>query len=403
MVGPCYGIQIGLAPFWIYGGGIMLWLLFIIQILFDPHSKMDTALSDVRRDAGSCFMTQRRGTVFLAEAVCAWGDFVSDLSVALNICFPHISLFILMWVFIGVQIFPYMYMVFFVRPPGGCLLHPCGPFLDVRHVYGGPLVVPAVAIAAKVALAGWHLFCAGLSACWSPDVSTCAALTAYRFVAVLYVLLLGSCGLVLGIALGAIFVVLLIATALIWGVLWIAAWILLVTFEVLLRILLWAFGFLLYVTKLLPFPIALTSMFFNLWCGEDVLSEREQPRDTPLDDSWDDNATSIFDITDQGVNVFTLHFSYLSELLLESIAQLVIQILVASLGGGWSANVIVSVVITSVMILMYLIRYLYWLVARPCLHGGPRRAHLLEMHRHYYSLTSDTDNQLDDAVSSNAE
>lgn len=390
----CLGVQTGLSPFWIYGGGILLWFFFLLQVLCDPQSKRDTAFSDLRRDVGTCCATQRGGTVFLAEAACAWGDFVSDLSVALNICFPHVALFVLMWVFIGVQILPYMYMVFFVRPPGGCLLRPCGPLLNVRHIYGEPLAVPAVIVATQASLAGWQLFCGGLFACWSPDVGNPGLLVACRCVAVLYALVIGACGLVIGVALGAIFLVLLIATVAVWAVLWLTAWIVLVVFEVLLRMLLWAFGFLLYVTKLLPFPIALTDLFFAYWCGQDILSVRVQPLENPADDTIRHDV-SVFDMTHQGVNVFTLHFSYLSELLLESIAQLVIQILVASLGGGWSANVLASVIISSVMILLYVVRYLYWLVARPCLYGGPVRGHLLEMHQHYYSLTTDVDNQLD--------
>mmetsp|Transcript_48991 Transcript_48991/g.151237 ORF Transcript_48991/g.151237 Transcript_48991/m.151237 type:complete len:404 (-) Transcript_48991:154-1365(-) len=392
MTRPCFGIQIGLWPLWIYAGGLLMWLAFVIHILFDPPSQKGTPFSDVRRDIGSLCRTQRRGTVFLLEAACAWGDFVSDLSVALSICFPHVSLFVLMWVFIGVDVLPYMYMVFCIRPPAGCLLPPCGPLLDARHLYAGPLAEPAVAFAAWAAPAGWRLFCAGLLACWSPPgVSACAALAACRCAAALYCLVVGSCGLVIAIALGAIFLVLLIATAAVWGVLWLAAWILLVVLEVLLRLLLWAFGFLLYVTKLLPFPIKLTDLFFACWCGEDLTSARVQPMDDSRGVTPEDCQTSVFEMTYQGVNVFTLHFSYLSELLLESIAQLVIQILVASLGGGWSPNVIVSVVISSVMILMYLGRYLYWLVARPCMQGGPHRFHLLEMHRYYYSLTTDAD------------
>mmetsp|Transcript_5513 Transcript_5513/g.11234 ORF Transcript_5513/g.11234 Transcript_5513/m.11234 type:complete len:370 (-) Transcript_5513:269-1378(-) len=269
-----------------------------------------------------------------------------------------------------------------------------GPLLNVRHIYGEPLAVPAVIVATQATLAGWQLFCGGLFACWSPDVGNPGLLVACRCVAVLYALVIGACGLVIGVALGAIFLVLLIATVAVWAVLWLAAWIVLVVFEVLLRMLLWAFGFLLYVTKLLPFPIALTDLFFAYWCGQDILSVRVQPLENPADDTIRHDV-SVFDMTHQGVNVFTLHFSYLSELLLESIAQLVIQILVASLGGGWSANVLASVIISSVMILLYVVRYLYWLVARPCLYGGPVRGHLLEMHQHYYSLTTDVDNQLD--------
>merc|ERR1712039_828156 len=97
----------------------------------------------------------------------------------------------------------------------------------------------------------------------------------------------------------------------------------------------------------------------------------------------EDDDVGVFEMSYQNVNLFTLHFSYVAELLFESIAQLVIQILVASF-SGWTVSTIVSVTFSSVMILLYSCRYFYWFAIKPCIDKKPLRIQLIEMHKFYY-------------------
>jgi len=153
------------------------------------------------------------------------------------------------------------------------------------------------------------------------------------------------------------------------------------------------FGFLLYVTKLLSFPDApMTQAFYYLWRGGPSVNEQGVEMDMRVDQpSPDMEAMPITELSHQGVNVFTLHFSYLSELFLESIDQMVIQILIASLGAGWSFNAIFSLVFSATMILLYLCRYAYWVLIRPCCRGVSFRQSFIDMHMYYYHIPDEQD------------
>ena len=62
-----------------------------------------------------------RGFSFFAfVTTLGWYDFVSNVAFAASQEFPTLSLFVLMWVFIGVQVVPYFLFVFCLHPPRGC-------------------------------------------------------------------------------------------------------------------------------------------------------------------------------------------------------------------------------------------------------------------------------------------
>lgn len=421
-----------------------------------------------------CCLTQRTGTIFFLELLCAWGDFVSDLSVALSIKFPTLSTFICMWTFIGVQVVPYLLLVTLVHHPYGWICPP-PPFLCTWNI---PWIKSLVTVTVEattlffdytwgvfwcILKAGWHPNCDGFSR-QSKIASRCGVVVWFLF----FTPFLG-CFTVFAFSLLWILVAVLVTLMVLAFIL---AWILLLLVVVLLRIVLFVFGFLLYVTKLLSFPdVVAVNLFFRLWSqdaveetaregqieeceeepdaeemdqkeggegdddGHDGMKTRqlekkpieeaateEEPRKNSSMKSTEERQSlkqkqkqvSLFKLEIEGVRIFTLHFAYMGELVLESIAQLVIQIVVASM-THWSANTVFSVTVSSVLIVAYMARYAFWLLVLPvtrlCRRSNPEiplrqvvpvvwRQCFIDMHRYYYTATQDDDDPAYAAVES---
>jgi len=420
-------IQIGLNPIFIWAGGALLWALSVLEGVLVGRKGGRKLREDVRRNFATGCGRQDGWSVFACEAGWSWFDFVSDLSVALSARFPNVALFVLMWVFIGVQVFPYAAIVFLVRPPSGWMfLKPCGPLLEWRHVYGQQVLLPAVSWTGSICQVCSSRVSALILQCWGREGDACARLALGRAAVVLVGSIGGCCSLLFALISGIVFWVIAVVLALLESLFWLIAWVLLVSMWILFRILLFAFGFLLYVTKILPFMhVPTTRFFFWLWTGteptadEAVLASERSQRTERMNSNdglpispqrmnsgferarflqqaqgraGDDGklTPAVSELVYQGVNVFTLHFIFIGELVFESVAQGVIQIVVFSF-TAWTANAIVSVTLTFGMILFFSCRYIYWLVLRPCrcVDGRPVREQLALMHLSFYGQDAD--------------
>eukprot|EP00930_Biecheleria_cincta_P074683 TRINITY_DN61902_c0_g1_i1.p1 TRINITY_DN61902_c0_g1~~TRINITY_DN61902_c0_g1_i1.p1 ORF type:complete len:396 (+),score=70.33 TRINITY_DN61902_c0_g1_i1:110-1297(+) len=382
-------IQIGLSPQLVYACGALVWALFASQLAFGRGHVAELGL-DVCKDAASLFLRQSLGSMLLMEVSCSWADFVTDLAVALSAKFPNVPLFVLMWTFIGVQVVPYMGFVLVANPPGGWLINPPACLFECRHAFGLAILEAAVDHSSELARMSCLYFQNTFIACWEPNERTGCLSVAGKAAALLWGLLAGLCGCSVLALLGlTVWVVILIA-ALLCSVLWVLSWVCLIFAIAVLRLLLFGVGFLLYATKLISFTrIPLVQIFFSLWTGEHA----ERPELTAeVPGASQDAAVSLFKMEREGVNIFSFHFAYLTELLFESIAQLVIQILVAAY-GGWNVQTIVSVVFTSLLILLYGARYTYWLMIRPFIKGAQFRDNLEAMHKHYYSFAQSSEEE----------
>lgn len=380
------GIQIGLNPLITWSGGILIWLAFVVlQAFFLPRRDKHGVLSQMCADLSVCCMRKGGYTVFLYEATLSWFDFVSDLAIALGSWIPHIALFVLIWVFIGVQVFPYLWLILVLHPPKGWMYFPpCAMLLNCRYWYAAPIVEPA-AVFTQHCCTKLYTFCKDVfGTCWGKGQ------IAWRSAAVLWVifgwLFLGILAIVLLTVLWSLVLVL----ALLMVSLFLIVWTLQICCWLIMRLLLVVLGFLLYVTMLLPFPDApATQFFYKLWCQEDLQDRRMIPADEEarqLEESCaklELDRTSMYSLSFRGVNIFALHFAYIADLLLESCAQIVLQILVAAL-SVWTASITVSITISIMVVAYFAYRYIYWLIVQPCFYGISSQKAFVKMHLHYY-------------------
>lgn len=380
-------IQIGLSPQLVYACGALVWAVFASQLVCGRGHVADLGL-DVCKDAGSLFSSQRLGSMLLMEVSCSWADFVTDLAVALSAKFPNVPLFVLMWTFIGVQVVPYMGFVLLANPPGGWLITPPACLFECWHAFGLAIMGAAVNHTLELATTSCLYFQDTFMACWEPSERTGCSSVAGKAAALVWGLLAGLCGFSVLTVLGLAVWVVIVVVALLCSALWVLSWACFISVIAVLRLILFGVGFLLYATKLISFTrIPLVEIFFSLWTGEHA----ERPEHTAEVLGFGQDAdVSVFKMEREGVNIFSFHFTYLTELLFESIAQLVIQILVASY-GGWNVQTIVSVVFTSLLILLHGARYTYWLVIRPCTKGSGFRENLEAMHKHYFSFAQSSE------------
>jgi len=380
------GIQIGLNPLITWSAGIVLWFGFVLQTVCLPRRGKYSCWEQTVRDMAFCCCRQRGASLFLCETALFWFDFVSDLAILLGAWFPNVVLFILMWCFLGCQLAPYMVLVFIVHPPKGyTCLPPPNILLDLRNLCAAPVVVPAAACTNNVASLCLQRFQSVLEKCWDCR-NACGLLAA---------LVWCVCGCVFGFIALTLFVfcwLFVLVPALVMSILWILAWLVLISIWIVLRLLLFFFGFILYVGMCMPFPEApATQFFFWAWCVEDLkvneLVSAEVEAEGLLAFSHEkEEPGTIRRLSFQGVNIFTLHWTYIADLF-ESVAQVTIQILVACFGVcTWS--LVVSIVFSCLVVLLYAHRYIYWLVIRPYFDQKPWQEELVLLHLYYYH-TSD--------------
>lgn len=390
------GIQIGLPAWIIYAGGFLLWLLFMTQVACVDNGRFKNLFKDMAKDfwTGCCLTSMRGGTLLLLEIGFAWGDFVSDLAVALSQRFPHIALFILMWVFIGTQILPFLFLATWVHPPRGMMVQPPEFMLAPSHGLGCGVFGLAASCTTSAYSSATQCVSDTVRSCWpSADSSTTKSCGL-----VLCQILTGFWMFLAAVPLGLVSLVLFIAAwivtlvcAVLECALWLLTWFVFLLFLIVVRLLLFGLGFLLYTTKVISFPdMPVTQFFYNHWSGPQAVGVRTRELEYPSTLEGD----SILDLTYQKVHIFTLHFSYITELLFETIAQFVIQIVVAAY-SGWTWITTGSVCFSSALILMYTSRYFYWFVIKPCcIDGKPFRQQLIECHMRYYGFEMD-DEDLD--------
>mmetsp|Transcript_2158 Transcript_2158/g.4336 ORF Transcript_2158/g.4336 Transcript_2158/m.4336 type:complete len:427 (-) Transcript_2158:49-1329(-) len=386
------GIQIGLNPLITWAGGILIWLAFVVlQAFFLPRRDQHGVCTQMCADLSVCCMRKGGYTVFIYEATLSWFDFVSDLAIALGAWIPHVALFVLIWVFIGVQVFPYLWLILILHPPKGWMHFP--PFailLNCHYLYAAPIVQPAAKCTAQFC-AKFFKFCRDVFwGCWDKGDSACWLLSLRRTAAVSWIifgwLLLGITALVLL----TVFWTLVLVSAILMVSLFLTAWVLQISCWLIMRLLLVVLGFLLYVTMLLPFPDApATQFFYKLWCQKDLQDRRMIPADEEarqLEESFakqEFERTSVYSLSFRGVNMFALHFAYIADLLLESTAQIVLQILVAAL-SAWTMSITLSITISIIVVAYFAHRYIYWLLVQPCWYGISSQKAFVKMHLHYY-------------------
>mmetsp|Transcript_13718 Transcript_13718/g.37050 ORF Transcript_13718/g.37050 Transcript_13718/m.37050 type:complete len:423 (+) Transcript_13718:66-1334(+) len=386
------GTQIGLNPLITWGCGIALWLPLALQALCFPKPRgQDSPQTSVRDRTLACLRGKRGPDIFIYELTVAWFDFVSDLAIALGAHFPYVTLFVLTWVFIGVQVIPYLGLVFFVHPPKGWMyLPPPAALLNVKNLYAAPRLAAASALTSWAADAWSRHLGHVLRACGERDATTQGRLVLKRAAAAAWLAVGGSLGSCLALLAAFVFWVIVLLAVTLQSVAWLSAWATLVCMWLIMRLVLLAFGFLLYAGMLLPFPDApVTGLFYWLWCQKDLRDtvaepvEKEALRLEETLRNWKAIRPDIRSMSMQGVKIFTLHFTYVSDLLFESISQFTIQILVASLGTCTTA-LVVSIVISGLVICFFAQRYAYWLVFRPVLFGTSWAEELVRLHLHCY-------------------